>query len=166
MTEQEKLAILERLAASGANIGQINLGDGNQYFGCSFQQSVNTDRVTTQHIQEVEDVSETPSSSLSWQQILIDYAVPDDKCKESYGWHNVRIAMYIKALEEVHLLHVYDRQGTNAVSFYKELIAIFQFSIVQNSIETQINHLHENDKNKHIYLTEILPLIKSLTKTA
>lgn len=42
MSEQEKITLLERLAASGANIGQINLGDGHQYFGCSVTQVSST----------------------------------------------------------------------------------------------------------------------------
>lgn len=37
MTEEQKIAFLERLAASGANIGQINLGDGHQYIGCKIE---------------------------------------------------------------------------------------------------------------------------------
>lgn len=42
MSEQEKIALLERLAASGANIGQVNLGDGHQYFGCAVTQISST----------------------------------------------------------------------------------------------------------------------------
>lgn len=166
MTEEQKLAILERLAASGANIGQINLGDGHQYFGCSFHQSVNPGKTTTQHVEDAEVVTEAPSSHLSWQQVLTDYAVPDEKCKESYGSHNVRIAMYIKALEDVHLLNIAERQSDKALAFYQTLTNIFGYTIIQSSVEWQLNHFHENDKNKYTYEIEILPLIKSLTKAA
>lgn len=166
MTEEQKLAILERLAASGANIGQINLGDGHQYFGCSFHQSVNHGKTTTQHIEDAEVVTEVSSSPLSWQQILTDYAVPDEKCKESYGSHNVRIAMYIKALEDVHLLNIAERQSDRALAFYQTLTDIFGYAIIQSSVEWQLNHFQENEKNKYTYETDILPLIKSLTKAA
>jgi len=99
-----------------------------------------------------------------WQQILKDLAVPDEYCKQSYGAHNVRIAMYLKALEDCKLLTVVDRQGANSLKFYTTLSEIFQYTIHQNSVEWQINHLLENKKNKHTYENEILPLVKDSIK--
>ena len=108
----------------------------------------------------------SPSAPLSWQQILTDYAVPDEKCKKSYGSHNVRIAMYIKALEDVHLLNIAERQSDRALAFYQTLTDIFGYAIIQSSVEWQLNHFQENEKNKYTYETDILPLIKSLTEAA
>lgn len=35
MTQDEKIAILSKILASGTQIGQVNLGDGYQYNGCT-----------------------------------------------------------------------------------------------------------------------------------
>ena len=60
MSEQEKIALLERLAASGANIGQVNLGDGHQYFGCSVTQisSTPSPQPKVMHVVDVLDSSD------------------------------------------------------------------------------------------------------------
>lgn len=113
-----------------------------------------------------EIISDFPSPPLTWQQILKDYAVPDDKCKKSHGWHNVRIAMYIKALEDVHLLNITERQADKAPVFYQTLSEIFGYPIIQSSVEWQINHFHETTNNKNIYETDILPTIQSVVKAA
>lgn len=56
MSEQEKIALLERLAASGANIGQVNLGDGHQYFGCAVTQISSTPSPQPKVVQVVDVV--------------------------------------------------------------------------------------------------------------
>lgn len=117
-------------------------------------------------VNPIKTAASHPSSRLSWQQVLTNHAVPDEKCKESYGSHNVRIAMYIKALEDVHLLNIAERQSDKALAFYQTLTNIFGYTIIQSSVEWQLNHFHENGKNKYTYEMEILPLIKSLTKAA
>ena len=118
---------------------------------------------TTARSVETIDVHKTP---LTWQQILTDYALLDDKCKEAYGSHNVRIAMYIKALEDVHLLNISERQSDKAPAFYQFLSNIFGYPIIQRSVEWQLNHFQENDKNKHTYEMDILPAIQSAIKAA
>lgn len=99
-----------------------------------------------------------------WQEILVKYAVPDDKCKKSYGSHNVRIAMYIKALEDVNLLNIAERQADNALTFYQTLSEIFEYNIIQKSVEWQLNHFQENEKNKYTYEMDVLPAIQSAVK--
>lgn len=65
MSEQEKITLLERLAASGANIGQINLGDGHQYFGCSVTQvsSTPSPQPKVVHVVDVLDPSSNTQQS-------------------------------------------------------------------------------------------------------
>jgi len=103
------------------------------------------------------------TNSARWQTFLKEYAVTDPLCAASYKWHNVRIAMYIKAMEDSSIgwLHYGDRTGKNASHFYQQLSAILGYNINRHSVESQINHFHENDKNQHAYLTEILPLVRT-----
>lgn len=112
------------------------------------------------------DAAPPPALMQRWQQILTDYALTDEKCKESYGSHNVRIAMYIKALEEVRLLNIAERQADKAETFYRTLSDIFGYRVVQRSVEWQLNHFQENDKNKYTYDTEILSLIKNIISSS
>lgn len=46
MNEEEKKAFVERLSAAGAQIGQVNFGDGHQYFGCTIQQPISEQPLT------------------------------------------------------------------------------------------------------------------------
>ena len=84
MTEQEKIAFLERLSASGANIGQINLGDGHQYFGCSVTQTSSAPSTQPKFIKVV-DVIESSNDPQPSADALYPFVVQQEKAEEVIG---------------------------------------------------------------------------------
>ena len=84
MTEQEKIAFLERLSASGANIGQINLGDGHQYFGCSVTQTSSAPSTQPKFLKVV-DVIESSNVPQPSAEALYPFVVQQEKAEEVIG---------------------------------------------------------------------------------
>ena len=84
MTEQEKIALLERLTASGAQIGQLNLGDGHQYYGCSVTQTSSTPSSPSKVVQVVDVLA----SSCDSQEPLVNqypFVINTNKAEEIIG---------------------------------------------------------------------------------
>ena len=84
MTEQEKIAFLERLSSSGANIGQINLGDGHQYFGCSVTQTSSAPSTQPKFIKVV-DVIESSNDPQPSGDALYPFVLYKEKAEEVIG---------------------------------------------------------------------------------
>jgi len=108
------------------------------------------------------DIEKPVEKYITWQYVISNYAKLDAKCASDYGRRYVRLAMYIKAMEECAIMHYSIRRNSQARSFYQELSELIGWNVLQKSLEPQINHFLEIDDNKAIYEGYVLPIIRKL----